>query len=298
MRRRAWRCRASNSWLAGAAGAGTLGGDERSLSAPHELALAQSLGWPLVDGLLPWALRAARADGVPIGRQRARPADAGAPAPGHRASHDDRPRCAGPRCRRRARAVRRAAAAVRRRRLRAALGCAAALVCRAREPGRPGDRLARPRDRAQRRSLAAGRPPRRARGSACSARSRCCCTPTRSTSGAKRAGLDPVNSFWLSGCGAHRPMPRAARRWCDDRLRTPALREDWAAWAEAWHALDAGPIAALLGASRRRHAHAVRRAARAAVRPPQRVALAAPARGLAAAGGAPAARRLVTQSTP
>ena len=32
------------------------------------------------------------------------------------------------------------------------------------------------------------------------------------------------------------------------RLRTPALDEDWAAWSEAWHALDAGPIAALLDA--------------------------------------------------
>ena len=57
------------------------------------------------------------------------------------------------------------------------------------------------------------------------------------------AGLPPVNSFWLSGCGrlpdtgAPSALPRL-----DDRLRAPALAEDWAAWAEAWVALDAGPI--------------------------------------------------------
>jgi hypothetical protein len=28
----------------------------------------------------------------------------------------------------------------------------------------------------------------------------------------------------------------------DDRLRNPALRDDWAAWADDWRALDAGPV--------------------------------------------------------
>jgi hypothetical protein len=28
----------------------------------------------------------------------------------------------------------------------------------------------------------------------------------------------------------------------DDRLRAPLLGDDWSAWAEAWHALDAGPL--------------------------------------------------------
>ena len=37
-----------------------------------------------------------------------------------------------------------------------------------------------------------------------------------------------------------------AQPTCDDRLRRPALAEDWAAWCEAWQALDAGPLAALL----------------------------------------------------
>ena len=62
------------------------------------------------------------------------------------------------------------------------------------------------------------------------------------------AGLATVNSFWLSGCGrlpAPTPVPATAEPQIDDRLRAPALAEDWAAWCEAWRALDAGPIAAL-----------------------------------------------------
>jgi hypothetical protein len=59
-----------------------------------------------------------------------------------------------------------------------------------------------------------------------------------------------VNSFWLSGTGA---VP-ADLTWPADlhvnhALRAPALAEDWTAWAEAWAALDAGPLADLL----RRH---------------------------------------------
>ena len=55
-----------------------------------------------------------------------------------------------------------------------------------------------------------------------------------------------VNSFWLSGCGPAQP-----RRPLDDldvelRLRAPLLANAWADWVAAWHALDAGPIAALL----------------------------------------------------
>lgn len=55
------------------------------------------------------------------------------------------------------------------------------------------------------------------------------------------AGREPLNSFWLSGCGVHQPARSAAPRVLDT-LRAPALREDWAAWAEAWRALDDGPL--------------------------------------------------------
>lgn len=60
-------------------------------------------------------------------------------------------------------------------------------------------------------------------------------------------GMAPVNTLWLSGTGRlpdgsspANPMPQV-----DDRLRGPALREDWVAWREAWAALDAGPLATM-----------------------------------------------------
>lgn len=65
-------------------------------------------------------------------------------------------------------------------------------------------------------------------------------------------GVPPINSFWLSGTGSlpaslaapdgvAGPEPTVA-----DALRAPALRDDGAAWAAAWQALDAGPVAELL----------------------------------------------------
>jgi hypothetical protein len=64
------------------------------------------------------------------------------------------------------------------------------------------------------------------------------------------AGLPTVNSVWLSHCG-RLPAGGAATGpvQVDDRLREPALGEDWAAWCEAWQALDAGPIDALVRSS-------------------------------------------------
>jgi len=58
-------------------------------------------------------------------------------------------------------------------------------------------------------------------------------------------GLLPVNSFWLSGCGVRQRTSLGTGPAVDDRLRRPALAEDWAAWSAAWRALDAGPVAAL-----------------------------------------------------
>jgi len=65
-------------------------------------------------------------------------------------------------------------------------------------------------------------------------------------------GALPVNSFWLSGTGITQPLVDAASLpTIDGRLRAPLLAEDWASWAEAWHALDAGPIAELAARARR-----------------------------------------------
>ena len=61
-------------------------------------------------------------------------------------------------------------------------------------------------------------------------------------------GLPTVNAFWLHGAGAlpasAAPVP-GTKITVHSELRTPALQEDWPAWAQAWQALDAGPIAAL-----------------------------------------------------
>ena len=57
-------------------------------------------------------------------------------------------------------------------------------------------------------------------------------------------GLLPVNSFWLSGCGVAQPEAGTPPT-VDERLRGAALAEDWAAWSTAWETLDAGPLAAL-----------------------------------------------------
>ena len=61
-------------------------------------------------------------------------------------------------------------------------------------------------------------------------------------------GLPTVNAFWLHGAGrlqASAAPVSDAKITVHSELRTPALQEDWPAWVQAWHALDAGPIAAL-----------------------------------------------------
>lgn len=67
---------------------------------------------------------------------------------------------------------------------------------------------------------------------------------------AERGAL-PVNSFWISGTGAlpagFADAPPQGLR-VSDALRASALAEDWAAWAQAWQALDATECKALTGA--------------------------------------------------
>lgn len=64
-------------------------------------------------------------------------------------------------------------------------------------------------------------------------------------------GALAVNSVWISGCGrlgTAGALPPELR--IDARLREPCLAGDWAAWCEAWGALDAGPLRELLEAVR------------------------------------------------
>lgn len=58
-------------------------------------------------------------------------------------------------------------------------------------------------------------------------------------------GLLPVNSFWISGCGQEQPVQTPADLNLDDRLRAPALAEDAAAWIKAWESLDASALVTL-----------------------------------------------------
>ncbi|MFN5046520.1 hypothetical protein [Roseateles sp.] len=65
--------------------------------------------------------------------------------------------------------------------------------------------------------------------------------------GAREArGALPLNSVWISGCGLALPQTPPPELRLDERLREPLLAQDWAAWAEAWTALDAGPVAEAL----------------------------------------------------
>ncbi|HEX2012583.1 MAG TPA: hypothetical protein VJN44_16775 [Roseateles sp.] len=59
-------------------------------------------------------------------------------------------------------------------------------------------------------------------------------------------GVLALNSVWISGTGRARPRAAAPELQVEVRLREPLLGEDWAAWCEAWMALDAGPVAELL----------------------------------------------------
>ena len=63
-------------------------------------------------------------------------------------------------------------------------------------------------------------------------------------------GLPVVNSFWVHGTGALAGPPPATPSTppphMPTTLRDAALRDDWRAWASAWTALDAGPVAELL----------------------------------------------------
>ncbi len=55
-----------------------------------------------------------------------------------------------------------------------------------------------------------------------------------------------VNSVWISSCGRFEPAHEMPGLQIESRLREPLLAGDWAAWCDAWRALDAGLINDLL----------------------------------------------------
>ncbi len=225
-----------------------LQGLETTLSPPHERALAAAWGWPLVDGALPFAASAAAADGITVGDSAW-----GLLTPAHWATGRDHVTLTDPHELALDEAESRALFdAVRL--LFDSEGFAfvwgAPLRWYASHPILEGLACA---------SLD------RAIGSNINA----WLTPTPETRLLRRLqsevqlllythpinqlredrGALAVNSFWLSSCGVHRPRAGAPIE-VHDELRAPLLSHDWAAWAEAWQALDSGPIAELLKRSR------------------------------------------------
>jgi hypothetical protein len=226
--------------------AARLGSDEFSLNAPHEHALAQAWGWQAGDGCLPFAAVAAADDGIEL-LDRAW----GLLTPMHWAVGRDRITMADPALLQLTQDESRTLFdAVRElfesegfllawgapQRWYAAHESLADLPCASldRVVGRNVDRW-----------LPEGRAARLLRRLQNEAQMLLYTHPLNDAREAR--GQLAVNALWLSGCGRHQHADRGAVR-VDDRLRTPLLAGDWAAWAEAWRALDAGPLAQLLDA--------------------------------------------------
>ena len=219
-------------------------GDELSLSTPHERALARELGWAGADGALPWAARAAAADGVSVGERAW-----GLLTPAHWHLGTEQLSMADP-----ANLLLDDAAS--RTFFDAvshlftsegyviAYGAASrwylAHESLARLPCASLDRVI---GRNVDRWLDSDPAVRRLRRLQSEVQMQLYTHPLNDQRLAQ--GLLPVNSFWLSGCGVAQ-HPASDDVQFDERLRAPALAEDWAAWCKAWVSLDEGPLAALL----------------------------------------------------
>ncbi len=231
-------------------------GDEASLSPPHERALAAALGWPVVDGLLPLAARAAAADGLQPRCGNAAPGW-GLLSPTHWLLGTEQITLVDP-----------AALALDDADARTLFDALRPLFD---EVGGSGDgwslhwgaanrwyachpslttlptasldrAVGQPLDRWLNRHPDAQRM-RRLQAEAQMLLHRHPLNEAR-----EERGDLAVNSFWLSGTGPTQPASgEPADLTVDDRLRTPALAGDWTAWAEAWAALDAGPLREALG---------------------------------------------------
>ncbi len=222
--------------------------DEACLSAPHERALAAAWGWPQVDGGLPFAARAAAADGIDVGDQAC-----GLLTPTHWDVGRDHVSLADPRELALDEAESRALFdAVRGlfesegfvlvwgapSRWYAAHPSLADLRCAS-----PDRVVGRNVDLWLRGATQAGAPARRMRR--LQSEVQLLLYPHPINEAREARGAATVNSFWLSGCGRFTQTDEAAAQ-LDDALRGPLLKGDWAAWADAWRALDAGALTRLL----------------------------------------------------
>lgn len=228
-------------------------GEAESLTPPHERALARRAGLPLEDGLVPWAAREARAAGLGGGSEgwawitpchwrvgtdhvaMAPPDELGLETADAQALHDAmRPYFDADGIALEAVTPTRwlARGELFRTLPTASLDRVAGRVL---DPWMPRTEAARPLRRLQQemQMLLYTHPLNDAR---------------------QQRGLAPVNSFWASGTGTLGDAPQAAPREPQvvDDLRAAALRDDAAAWAAAWMALDAREGDRLLAALERR----------------------------------------------
>ena len=225
--------------------------DEWSLSPPHERALALALGWQGGSGLLPWAARAARADGIDPGDLAW-----GLLTPAHWHLGTEQISLLDPATLRLDDTTSRALFA-------AVLPLFLSEGC-ALHYGAPQrwylahESLATlataSLDRVVGRNVDAwlGKDPaaRKLRRLQSEVQMLLYTHPLNEERAAR--GLLPVNSFWLSGCGPAQPEVGVAPQ-VDERLRGPALADDWAAWVKAWDTLDDGPLARLRESAANRH---------------------------------------------
>ncbi|HLL20265.1 MAG TPA: hypothetical protein VK439_15910 [Rubrivivax sp.] len=219
-------------------------GDELSWTPPHERALAHALGWECGNGVLPWAARSARADGVAVGDQAW-----GLVTPVHWHLGTDQISMLDPE-------MLMLDAATSRIFFDAVvdLFTSEGFVMQWGAPQRwylADESLATMAtaslDRVIGRNVDAwlGDSPamRRLRRLQNEVQMQLYTHPANDQR--ESQGLLTVNSFWLSGCGIAQavtgPEPQV-----DERLRGPALADDWAAWVKAWETLDEGPLAHLL----------------------------------------------------
>lgn len=225
-------------------------GDEFSLSPPHERALARALGWHGADGRLPWAARQAAADGLDVGDLAW-----GLVTPAHWHLGTEQIGMADPAgLMLDADTSRGLCDAVRE------LFVGEGFVLHWAAPLRwyaaheslavlPTAALDRVIGRNVDPWLGANPALRRIRRLQAEVQMLLHTHPLNAAREAR--SLLPVNSFWLSGCGLYQPdAPTPAA--VDDRLRQPALAEDWAGWCKAWQSLDAGPLAQMLALVRQR----------------------------------------------
>ena len=222
-------------------------GDEYTLSPPHERALAAAWGWQGEDGALPFAAHAAALDGVDV-----RELAWGLVTPAHWHVGRDHVTLADPDALQLTEAESRAAfEAVRElfesegftmvwgapSRWYAAHESLAELPCAAldRVIGRNVDLWIRPGSKANPQARLVRR---------LQSEVQLLLYPHAINEEREQRGALTLNSFWLSGCG--RPQALAANDVViNGTLRAPLLAQDWAAWADAWRALDRGALASL-----------------------------------------------------